>query len=297
MLLYIQAFLDNLSGERGLSGKTLDAYGSDLRQWAAWLEDHAVHHVGDIGPEQVNAYLSDLRQSGIAPATLARKGSVFKLWAKYLCRESVCTDDITARLELGRMKSTRLPTTLSVEELDRLLTAPNDALPEGLRDRAMLEVMYGSGLRVSEMVNMKLGEVDVRASLLSPFGKRGKERQVPLGDQAKALLSLYLEKGRPALMGGKPLSPYVFVTRRGTAMSRVHFWNLIKSYAQDAQIAKNVTPHTLRHSFATHLLAGGADVRVIQEMLGHASVETTQRYTRVDVVRLRDVYDKSHPRA
>ena len=161
----------------------------------------------------------------------------------------------------------------------------------------MLELMYGSGLRVSELITLQTTHMDMRAGLVRPFGKGAKERQVPLGEAAQAALAAYLETARPALMRNKPPSSALFVTDHGGPMTRQHFFLLIKGYAQEAQIARPVTPHTLRHSFATHLLEGGADLRAIQEMLGHASVETTQRYTRVDVARLRAVYDKTHPRA
>jgi integrase/recombinase XerD len=161
----------------------------------------------------------------------------------------------------------------------------------------MLELMYGSGLRVSELVSLRMTDLDLQADLVRPFGKGLKERQVPLGAESKAALSRYLTAARPKLLVGKAPSPALFVTQQGGPMTREHFWRLVQNYAQAARIAKNIGPHTLRHSFATHLLSGGADVRVIQELLGHASVETTQRYTRVDVARLRAVYDKTHPRA
>jgi integrase/recombinase XerD len=161
----------------------------------------------------------------------------------------------------------------------------------------MLETMYGCGLRVSELVALRAGDVDLRAGLVRPFGKGGKERQVPLGDGVRDTLTAYLAAARPLLLARKPPAPALFVTRRGGPMTRTHFLLLVKKYAQDARIAKTISPHVLRHSFATHLLSGGADLRAIQEMLGHASVQTTQRYTAVDIARLREVYDRTHPRA
>lgn len=293
----IQAFIDNLRGERGLSPHTLSAYQSDLAQFAAWLGERGVTQSAAIIPDHASAFLAALRQSGLAPASLTRKGTVLTLWAQFLCREALCAKDFTACLEPQRNKGQRLPTVLSLPEVLRLLQAPRPDTPDGLRDRAMLETMYGSGLRVSELVQLQTREVDLRAMLVRPFGKGAKERDVPLSEESALAIRAYLARARPALMSGKPETPFLFVTRRGAAMSRAQFWNLIKAYAAQAQIAKNATPHTLRHSFATHLLAGGADIRSIQEMLGHESVETTQRYTRVDVARLRAVYDKAHPRA
>ena len=293
----IQAFTDNLHGERGLSPHTLSAYQSDLAQFAAWLAACGVTQCAAVLPEQAHAFLAALRQSGLAPASLARKATTLTLWAQFLCREGLCAEDFAACLEPHRASALRLPTTLSLPEILRLLQMPRPDTPDGLRDRAMLETMYGSGLRVSELVHLQTRELDLRAMLVRPFGKGAKERDVPLSEESAFAVRAYLASARSALMGGRPETPFLFVTRRGAAMSRVQFWNLIKAYAAQAQIAKNVTPHTLRHSFATHLLAGGADIRSIQEMMGHESVETTQRYTRVDVARLRAVYDKSHPRA
>lgn len=293
----IAAFADSLRAERGLSPHTLNAYQSDLAQFAAWLGARGVAQCANITPDHPPAFLGSLRTVGLAPATVARKASSLALWAQFLCREGLCADDFAARLELRRGTRQRLPTVLSLPEIMRLLDTPRPDTPDGLRDRAMLEAMYGSGLRVSELVQLQTREVDLRTLLVRPFGKGAKEREVPLSEASALALRVYLHSARPRLMHGKLETPFLFVTRRGTAMSRAQFWNLIKAYAAQAQIVKNVTPHTLRHSFATHLLAGGADIRSIQEMLGHESVETTQRYTRVDVARLRAAYDQAHPRA
>jgi len=293
----LQAFLDNLASERGLSPNTLDAYKSDLAQFIEFLHERGLANPADIRPSHAAAFLTSLRTQRMAGATLARKATSLKIWARFLCREGVCAEDFSRLLDTSKLVPQRLPATLSHAELERLLAAPILARPEGLRDRAMLELMYGSGLRVSELVALKTADLDLRAGLVRPLGKGSKERQVPLGERAAMALEAYSKLSRPILLANKSSSPTLFVTHQGGAMSREHFWRLIKGYAQDAQIAKSVTPHTLRHSFATHLLAGGADLRAIQEMLGHAGVETTQRYTRVDVARLRDVYDKTHPRA
>lgn len=293
----IQAFTHSLGAERGLSTQTLAAYGSDLAQFAAWLGERGVGRCADITPDHARAFLSALRARGFAAASLARKASTVTLWAQFLCREGHCAEDFAASLDTKRGTHLRLPTVLSLPEVLRLLAAPRPDTPDGLRDCAMLETMYGSGLRVSELVHLQTREIDLRALLVRPFGKGAKEREVPLSEESVRAVRVYLASARPALMQGKGETPFLFVTRRGTPMTRAQFWNLVKAYAAQAQIAKNVTPHTLRHSFATHLLAGGADIRSIQEMLGHESVETTQRYTRVDAARLRAAYDQAHPRA
>ena len=293
----IDSFIAGLAAERGLLPHTLAAYRSDLTQFVAFLTRRDIHRPEQVSPDDAVAFLALLRGQGLASASITRKATVLRLFAGFLCREGLCARDFTATLDTGRPRAPRLPTTLSVAEMERLLAAPGLTTPEGRRDRAMLEMMYGSGLRVSELVALKSDDVDVRAGLVRPFGKGAKERQVPLGEAAQAALAVYLETARPMLLRGKPPSPALFVTDHGGPMTRQHFFFLIKTYAQEARIARRVTPHTLRHSFATHLLEGGADLRAIQEMLGHASVETTQRYTRVDVARLRAVYDKTHPRA
>ncbi len=297
MQTHIDAFLADLAGERGLAQNTLAAYRSDLVPFAAFLARRGTHQPAQITSDHALSFLAALRHQGLAPATLTRKATVLRLFAGFLCRENLAERDFTATLAAGQSRSSRLPTTLSIAEMERLLAAPSRMTPEGWRDRAMLEMMYSSGLRVSELVSLQSSQVDVRAGLVRPFGKGAKERQVPLGDAALDALANYRSFARPKLMHGKPPSEALFVTDHGGPMTRQHFLLLIKSYAQDAQIARSVSPHTLRHSFATHLLEGGADLRAIQEMLGHASVETTQRYTRVDVARLRAVYDKAHPRA
>ena len=293
----VDSFLANLSAERGLSVNTLTAYGQDLTQFLGYLRDRQVTDVTAIGPDHVEGFLAQGRQAGLRGTSLARKATSVKMWMQYLCRDRHRADDPTEAAEGGKMPPLRLPQTLSLPEIERLLTVPALDTPEGLRDRAMLEITYGCGLRVSELVALKSDDVDVRAGLIRPFGKGRKERQVPLGDGVRESLAAYLSSARSALLQDKPPTPFLFVTRQGGPMTRQHFLVLVKGYAQEAHISKTISPHTLRHSFATHLLSGGADLRAIQEMLGHASVQTTQRYTQVDVARLREVYDKTHPRA
>ena len=292
----VDAYLMNLSAERGLSANTLTAYRYDLTQFLAYLGAQEVGTVAAITPGHVYGFLAGLRRAGQRPASITRKAISLKLWMQFLCRDGHRADDPTQAIETGKLAQ-RLPTTLSLPEIERLLLAPPPGTPAGLRDRAMLETMYGCGLRVSELVALKSDDVDLRARLVRPFGKGGKERQVPLGDGVHDTLAAYLAQARPLLLAQQPPPPFLFVTRQGGPMTRQHFLVLIKSYARQAGITRPISPHVLRHSFATHLLSGGADLRAIQEMLGHASVQTTQRYTRVDVARLRAVYDRTHPRA
>lgn len=290
------AHLANLAAERGLSPNTLAAYKQDLAQFLAYLRAQGVADIGAVTPGHVQGFLGGLRRAGLRPASVARKAAALRSWMRWACEGGHRAGDPAATVELGKLP-TRLPVTLSGSEIARLLSAPPWDTPEGLRDRAMLETLYGCGLRVSELVSLRAGDVDLRAGLIRPFGKGSKERQVPLGDGVRDTLAAYLDAARAALLHSKPPTPFLFVTRRGGPMTRQHLLALVKGYAQDARIAKDVSPHTLRHSFATHLLSGGADLRAIQEMLGHASVETTQRYTQVDTARLREVYDRTHPRA
>ena len=296
MQTLVEAFLANQSAERGLSPSTLTAYRQDLTQFVAYLHEQGITRQAAIMPGHVQGFLAQGRGAGLRPASVTRKAFTLKMWMHFLCRDGYRADDATAPVTFGKAPQ-RLPTTLSLPEMERLLTAPLSDTPEGLRDRAMLETMYGCGLRVSELVSLKSEDVDLRAGLVRPFGKRGRERQVPLGEGVRETLTAYLTQARPLLLARKHPTSILFVTRQGGAMTRQHFLVLVKQYAQQAGIAKPISPHALRHSFATHLLSGGADLRAIQEMLGHASVQTTQRYTRVDVARLREVYDKTHPRA
>ena len=297
MLSLVDEYLANLSAERGLSPNTLIAYRQDLTQFLAHLERRQVMDVAAISPADIESFLAWGRQSGLRGSSLTRKAASLRMWMAFLCRDGHRRDDPSEAAELGKPPPPRLPQTLSLPEIERLLTAPDLTTPEGLRDRAMLETAYGCGLRVSELVTLKCADVDVRMSLLRPFGKGSKERQVPLGDGVRDALAVYTDTARPRLLRGHSPNPFLFVTKQGGPMTRQHFVSLVKSYARAAGVTKTISPHTLRHSFATHLLSGGADLRAIQEMLGHASVQTTQRYTQVDVARLREVYDRTHPRA
>jgi integrase/recombinase XerD len=293
---HLQAFLENLDSERGLSPNTLSAYAGDIGPFLAFLEGRGAR-IEEATSDDTLSFFVGLRRRRLAAATLARKGAALRMFAQYLCREGACAADFTASLDLGVTHQQRLPAVLTEQEMAALIAAPSAETPTGARDRAMLETMYSSGLRVSELVGLTLNQVDRDAGFLRPFGKGSKERLVPLGDAACQALDIYLEAARARLTAERPACDALFVSNRGSFLSRQQFWTALKQYARRAGITKAISPHTLRHSFATHLLQGGADLRAIQEMLGHASVATTQRYAKVDITRLRAAYDKAHPRA
>jgi integrase/recombinase XerD len=295
--LALNAFLDELNVERGLSTNTLSAYKSDITQLITWCAERKVTTPDALTPDLVTAFLASLFKRRCSGATIVRKTTALRMFAAYACREGMTKVDFAAVLDTGTQIGRKLPQVLTSTEITKILSLPDTSTYEGLRDSAMLELMYGSGLRVSEVVSLREADLDLYSNLVRPFGKGAKERQVPLGDSAKEALELYLRNSRPYLCAGKPVVPNLFLNTRGGPVSRVWFWGMVKAYAKTAGISRNITPHTLRHSFATHLLSGGADIRAIQEMLGHVSIETTQRYTRVDVTRLREAFNKAHPRA
>ncbi len=288
--LLIRRFTDALWLEEGLSDNTIKAYGSDLKQFAAWLRKP----LRQATSECVSRYLSRRFHQGASSRTSARILSSLRKFYDYLVRERLVAENPCAGIDspyLGRS----LPQFLSESQVEALLAAPDISRPLGLRDRAMLEVMYAAGLRVSELVVLRFRQLDSQRGLVRLLGKGSKERLVPLGEEALDRLEDYLVHGRPQLLGAR-WSDYVFVTRRGGAMTRQAFWQLIKRYARQANIDKPLSPHTLRHAFATHLLNNGADLRVVQMLLGHSSLSTTQIYTHVAQARLKVLHEKFHPR-
>jgi integrase/recombinase XerD len=290
----IDGFIAFLDLERGLSRHTRENYQRDLDQAATWLARHEVADWRTVSPAQASEWLHSLSRADFAVASLARKLTALRVFARYLMREKLRTDDFTALLagpKLGR----RLPGTLSVDEVARLLAAPGAGDPAALRDRALLELFYSSGLRVSELGGLMLQQIDLEQGFLRVFGKGSKERVVPIGARACAAIATYLSAGRPHFVKTRTGSQ-LFLSNRGGALSRITLWYIVKKHARHAGITQNVKPHLLRHSFATHLLSGGADLRAIQEMLGHASIATTQIYTAVEPQRLLDQHAKFHPR-
>jgi integrase/recombinase XerD len=289
-----EAFLAFLQLERSLSKNTLSAYRSDLDQAAAFLVKRGAADWRGLTRAQAARWIHSLNGRVCAPASLARKLTALRGLARFLVREKIRDDDFTDLLS-GPKLTRRIPGTLTPEEIGRLLAAPTGGDARALRDRALLELFYSSGLRVSELAGLTLQQVNLAEGFLRVFGKGSKERVVPIGGRAVDAVTTYLASGRPQLVKPKTGSQ-LFLNPRGTALSRVALWMIVKKNARRAGITKNVKPHGLRHSFATHLLGGGADLRAIQEMLGHASISTTQIYTAVESKRLLDQHAKFHPR-
>ncbi len=290
-------FLAYLEFERGLSRNTLEAYRSDLLQYGRFLESKGIAAV-DVTPVQLGDFLGELGGSAGAsasPATVHRKAACLRSFYRHLRRDGLLDSDPTASLAAPR-RGRKLPQVLTRGEVDALLRQPHGTAPTGLRDRALLEVMYACGLRASEAIGLEVSDVDLDEGLLRARGKGSKERVVPVGRAAVDALSRYLRRGRPELVGARAES-YLFVNFRGGALSRQGLYKIVRRHAGAVGLADRMSPHTLRHTFATHLLAGGCDLRAVQEMLGHADVATTQLYTHLSSERLKDVYFRAHPRA
>ncbi len=289
----VDRFIDMLWLEFGLSTNTLTAYRNDLQGFATWL---AARHITLIGAhrEQLLSYLADQVDAGARPRTTARLLSSLRRFYHYLVRESVILADPTAQIHAPKL-ARALPQSLTEEQVERLLLAPDANTALGQRDRAMLETLYASGLRVSELVSLTVSQVNLTAGVARVFGKGDKERIVPLGDEAVHWLTEYLADGRRRLLVRKT-SDALFPTVRGGPMTRQAFWYNIKRYALTAGVPQNLSPHTLRHAFATHLLNHGADLRTVQVLLGHTSLSTTQIYTHVARERLKNLHARHHPR-
>ena len=293
----LDAYLRHVTIERGLSEHTVAAYRRDLAGYVGWLAEQGIDSTDAIDPRTVSAFIADRAGADPPPAStsLARLQSAVRGWHRVLVMEGIETDDPTGRLRPPNAPQ-RLPKALTVEQVERLLAAPSADEPIGLRDRALLELLYATGARVSEVVSLDVDDL-AYGDVLRLRGKGDKERIVPVGSYARAAVDAYLTRVRPQLAAKGRATARLFLGARGAPLSRQSAWLIIRSAAERAQITAEVSPHTLRHSFATHLLQGGADVRVVQELLGHASVATTQIYTHVSVDALRDVYATSHPRA
>jgi integrase/recombinase XerD len=292
-------FLAYLELERGLSRNTLEAYRTDLQQYGEFLQRRGIDPLA-AGRPDLAAFVSELAAGGVrrppvAPATLQRKIACLRSFYRSLRREQLLSDDPTVDLRPPRA-SARLPKVLTRDEVQRLLAQPRGSSPAALRDRALLETMYACGLRASEAIALELSELDLDGAILRARGKGSKERIVPIGSKAVESLMAYLERARPRLVGLRDES-HVFVNLRGGALSRQGLYKIVQRHAHSAGLDHRMSPHTLRHTFATHLLAGGCDLRSLQEMLGHADIGTTQIYTHLSTDRLRDVYFDAHPRA
>lgn len=290
----IDAFVAYLVAEVGVSPHTVSAYRRDLQQYAEHLLAHGSSFL-QANEEDITAYLGTLRHRGLSRASVQRKLSSLRQLHKFLVREGLTDKDPTRNLATPQ-PARRLPKVLTVQQCLALLDAPNLQTPEGLRDAAMLTLMYATGLRVSELVSLRRHAIDAERGVLRVRGKGSKERVIPIAPLALDLVQLYLQEVRPHFEKYEG-EDGLFLTRRGRPMTRVRFWQNVKQYCRLAGIPEDTSPHTLRHSFATHLLEGGADLRSIQEMLGHSSLGVTQIYTHVSAARKREVYDATHPRA
>jgi integrase/recombinase XerD len=293
----IHEFINYLSVERGLAMNTLESYGRDLRQYSEFLEaeDEAEGDLDSVTRATIVNYLMYLQSQGKATATIARRLAALKAFYQFLVRENRIGSDPTANLESPKLEK-RLPKVLTVAEVERLLGQPDPTQPAGIRDRAMLELLYATGIRVSELVSLDEADVNLEMGYIKCSGKGSKERIVPLGSLAIQSCRDYLTSARNRLVRDRE-EKALFVNHHGHRLTRQGFWKIVKKYADDAKIEKEITPHTLRHSFATHLLENGADLRSVQEMLGHADISTTQIYTQVTKGRIKEVYAKAHPRA
>jgi integrase/recombinase XerD len=290
---YLPIFLDYLAVEKGLARNSLSAYSSDLRHFGHWLADQALE-LERVERINIVKYFQWLRGAGISARSVARALAAIRGLFRFLVAERHLKKDPTENLENPKLWTT-LPKSLQPSEVEALLGAPDRNTTDGLRDAAMLELLYATGLRVSELIKVRIDEVVLDAGFLRTIGKGSKERIVPFGDTARDVIVEYFEKSRPEL--DKFADPHLFLSRRGRPMTRQSFWMKITRYAREAGVKSHISPHVLRHAFATHLLENGADLRSVQMMLGHADISTTQIYTHVSRARLQKMYDSFHPRA
>lgn len=292
----IGPFLYYLMGECGVSPHTLAAYRSDLMRFVRWRKTAAPGPLARLDISTLSRYVESLTEAGLAPSSICRHLASLSTFFRFLVLEGRLSDNI-AKLLVAPAVWDRLPTVLSPGAVERLLEAPDPATRLGRRDRALLETLYATGCRASEVAGLRPVDLDLKSGVARCIGKGNKERRVPLGSRAVAALESYIRLDRPALVAFRPDTGTVFVSKSGRPLSRIGLWSIVKRSARSAGLPATISPHTLRHSFATHLLAGGADLRAVQEMLGHASIATTQIYTRVELSRLRQVHARYHPRS
>ncbi len=291
---FINTFLDYLSVERGLADNTISSYREDLNSYLGFIAENHIDTLSKTTKNNITDFMLFQKNKGISANSIARRLAAIKSFYRFLVRERILNIDPTSLIETPKLWK-RIPETLSVSEVEVLLNQPDTRDTQGVRDRAILETLYACGLRVSEAVNLRLDNVNLEIGFLRCIGKGNKERVIPLGQKAIQSIKRYLEVSRLKLLGKKE-SEFLFVSRLGKKISRQSFWKLIKKYAQSAKIKKPIKPHLLRHSFATHLLERGADLRCVQEMLGHANISTTQIYTHINKDRLKAIHRMYHPR-
>lgn len=292
---FIDSFLTYLSVVKGLSKNTLESYGRDVLKLAVFIEEKNTTSIDQIDYKQILDFLTHLKKQGLKPRSISRALISIRQFFKFLLTERFIESDPTFLIRTPKSKRV-LPEVLSLEDVEKLLSFPDESSPKGLRDKSMLEVLYATGIRVSELVALNLNDVNFELGYVVAYGKGSKERIVPMGEKAKIKLIEYLDTSRPKLLKSRT-SVNLFVTRLGKKMTRQGFWKIIKTHSRKSGIRKTISPHTLRHSFATHLLERGADLRAIQIMLGHSDISTTQIYTHVERERLKEVHKKYHPRS
>ena len=288
----IQSFTDYLQTEKKASKNTEVSYQRDLRKLAVFLKEHGIEKPEQMNATVLNSYLLYLEREHFSPATISRSIAAIHMFCQYACQEGKMVSDPSKALQPPRVER-KMPEILSIAEVDLLLRQPKTDTPKGIRDKAMLEMLYATGIRVSELIHLKTQDVNLMMGYITCRDE--KERIVPFGEPAKKALEQYLGSARAVLMHGRE-DNVLFVNCSGGPMSRQGFWKILKSYAKSAGITADITPHTLRHSFATHLLQNGADLKSVQEMMGHADISTTQMYLHLGVNKIRDVYQKTHPR-
>ena len=293
--LILDEFLNYLALERRLSINTLDAYSRDLGRYLDFISQHGFEDLGSIAPEGVRLFLLKLKEEGLSARSIARALSAVRGLYRFALAQGRIEKNPLEGLPTPKV-GRKLPEPLSQDEVERLLAAPDDRTPKGMRDKAMLELLYASGLRVSELISLEVHQLHLDGGYILVLGKGSKERLVPMTQVACQALKRYMKEARGRLTRGRP-SPYLFVNNRGGRMSRVNFWKILRRLALKAGIPKDISPHTLRHSFASHLLEGGADLRSVQILLGHSDISTTQVYTHVKRESLKRVYERYHPRA
>jgi integrase/recombinase XerD len=294
MQVYLDEFLYHLVVERGLTENTIVSYRADLSDFIAFLCKRKVAGLDQADKDTILAYLYALQLKGRSSATVSRHMAALRMFFRFLVREGTLHIDPTADLESPKQHQ-KLPRVLNTEEVDLLLGQPMGGEPCGIRDKAMLELLYATGIRVTELISLDLEHIHIDNGFIRCYGKGKKERMVPLGDVAARCLQEYLDRGRPKLMRDR--NQAFFVNQHGRRLTRQGFWKILRKYAKSAGITKEVSPHTIRHSFATHLLENGADIRSVQEMLGHSDISTTQIYTHLTKNKLKEIYDRTHPRA
>lgn len=296
MKIFLDQFFAYLKFERNLSENSIEAYTTDLNRYISFLSGRKINLPEEIRENDINRLIQSLSYLGLAPASVARNLSSIKSFHKFLVGENILTNDPTTNIKGPKLRR-YLPSVLSFDEIQSIVQQIDIKDTLGLRNRAMVELLYASGLRISELLQLPLREIYFNEAIIRIFGKGSKERLVPTSEVALKWIKKYLDRSRPYLDRFKRSNGITFLSTRGTVMSRMGFWKILKQLVNAAGIRKEITPHTFRHSFATHLLEGGADLRAVQEMLGHADISTTQVYTHLDRTYLKQVYEQFHPRA